>query len=103
MPEAIRSSRQRLGLDPEDYSETDSQLNQMILQEVSQAYMAEMRNPQTPNLREMQQRNFSTTSVEDPTSEAANQSSQARRIERRISMQGASPQPWTPASSSHQP
>lgn len=66
MPEVIRSSRQKLKLEPEDYNDQNSELVRTILQEASHKFMKELRETQPQSLKEIKQENSPSDSAADP-------------------------------------
>lgn len=65
MPDVIRRSRQILKLEPEEYSDQNSDLVRTILQEASQTFMKELRESQPQSLKDIKQQNSSSASAAD--------------------------------------
>lgn len=65
MPEVIRRSRDMLQVSSDDYNERDNQLVRTILQEASQAFMADARHSNPLSLRAIRQQNSLGASATD--------------------------------------
>lgn len=104
LPEVISRSRERLGLNPAESSEQDSQFGAMILQEASQAYMAEMSSLRSVSSRKARRTRSAASSSESLAAETSNLNLQTPQMEKQLlAQESAHAAPWTAESSNSQP